>query len=171
MKKNLFNSIKNFKLNKTEDVQYLLDKFDPLFNKYSRYLKDSENAKGELVLTFFNLINNMDLSKFPDENHILSCINTSIKNTFCSSLKKQRSENLKLQKFIQFNSTFYEDFNSNLIFFDLISILSDEAQVILKEKFLSDIPNVRISESHNISPQTLRYRLDSSLNKISKTIS
>ncbi|MGL4874013.1 MAG: sigma-70 family RNA polymerase sigma factor [Sarcina sp.] len=171
MKKNLFNSIENFKLNKTEDVQYLLDKFDPLFNKYARYLKDSENAKGELVLTFFKLINNMDLSKFPDENHILSCINTSIKNKFYSSLKKQHSENLKLQKFIQFNSNFYEDFNSNIIFCDLISTLPIESQNILKEKFLLGLSNTKISKHHDISKQTLNYRINSSLHKISKILS
>lgn len=170
MKRNLFNTIKNFKLNYSEDVQYLLKQFDPLFNKYSRCLKDSEDAKGELILTFFKLISNMDLSKFTDENHILAFINTSIKNTFYSYLKKQYIESVKIQKFIQFKSNFYENLDSNIIFLDLISILPVESQEILKEKFLLDISNIKISELHKISKQTLNYRINSSLDILFKEL-
>ncbi|MBU3194966.1 helix-turn-helix domain-containing protein [Clostridium algidicarnis] len=75
-----------------EDVIFILNKFDPLINKYSRLL-EYEDTKQELSLTLIKVLQRIRIDKgnFTEDKYIISYINKSIINRYIA-LSKQLSK-------------------------------------------------------------------------------
>ena len=79
----IYDLLSNYDENKEEVTLSVLEKFEPLLNKYSRktYYSDMKN---DLVLFFLELIPKIPIHKdnFKQDKYIISYINKSIRNQY-----------------------------------------------------------------------------------------
>lgn len=56
MRNNLYTYVKNAKLGDKSGMEYLINKFELLINKYSYRLMEPEDGKSELILKLIRLV-------------------------------------------------------------------------------------------------------------------
>ncbi|AVQ47648.1 hypothetical protein C7M60_18620 [Clostridium botulinum] len=120
MKNTLYSYVKNAKLGNKSSVEYLINKFEPLINKYSYRLIESEDGKSELILKLMRLVDKIPLDKkcFKEDKYIVSYIKISLKREYIYLYEKQKKLSLK-QNYLDENNEYSFD-KSNVIFYDLI---------------------------------------------------
>ncbi|EJO5349323.1 sigma-70 family RNA polymerase sigma factor [Clostridium botulinum] len=169
MKTNLYNYVKAAKLKDKSSMEYLIEKFQPLINKYAYKLIESEDGKSELTLNFIKLINKIPLYKecFKKDKYIISYIRISLKRKYIYLYKKQKKLELK-QSYLEENIKYFLD-NSNIIFYDLIKNLNSKEKYILVKKYIYNFNYSEIGKSLKISRQNVYITEKRALNKIFKT--
>ncbi len=116
MTNNLYTYVKNAKLGNKSSMEYLINKFEPLINKYSYRLMEPEDGKSELILKLIRLVKKVPLDKqcFKEDKYIISYIKISLKRQYIYLYQKQKNLALK-QSYLDENNEYSFD-KSNIIF-------------------------------------------------------
>ncbi|AVQ51197.1 TPA: sigma-70 family RNA polymerase sigma factor [Clostridium botulinum] len=166
MKNTLYSYVKNAKLGNKSSVEYLINKFEPLINKYSYRLIESEDGKSELILKLMRLVDKIPLDKkcFKEDKYIVSYIKISLKREYIYLYEKQKKLSLK-QNYLDENNEYSFD-KSNVIFYDLIKNLNNKEKYIFIKKYIYNFSSSEIARSLKISRQNVFITEKRALNKI-----
>ncbi|MCW6077280.1 sigma-70 family RNA polymerase sigma factor [Clostridium sporogenes] len=166
MKNTLYSYVKNAKLGNKSSVEYLINKFEPLINKYSYRLIESEDGKSELILKLMRLVDKIPLDKkcFKEDKYIISYIKISLKREYIYLYEKQKKLSLK-QNYLDENNEYSFD-KSNVIFYDLIKNLNNKEKYIFIKKYIYNFSSSEIARSLKISRQNVFITEKRALNKI-----
>jgi len=158
--------VKNAKLGNKSSVEYLINKFEPLINKYSYRLIESEDGKSELILKLMRLVDKIPLDKkcFKEDKYIISYIKISLKREYIYLYEKQKKLSLK-QNYLDENNEYSFD-KSNVIFYDLIKNLNNKEKYIFIKKYIYNFSSSEIARSLKISRQNVFITEKRALNKI-----
>lgn len=169
MNNNLYNYVKSSKLGDKSSIEYLINKFEPLINKYSYRLIESEDGKSELILKLIRLINKMplDTQYFREDKYIVSYIKISLRREYIYLYKKQKK--LALNQIYLHENNEYSFDESNIIFYDLIKNLNHKEKYILIKKYIYNFNSSEIASNLRISRQNAYITEKRALKKIFKT--
>ena len=127
----IYDLLSNYDENKEEVTLSVLEKFEPLLNKYSRktYYSDMKN---DLVLFFLELIPKIPIHKdnFKQDKYIISYINKSIRNQYIL-LNKKYHNNLNNELSLEYKNYMLPVFNQSYENIELQSIIE---KLTVKEK-------------------------------------
>lgn len=171
MEIDLFNCIKKAKIDDSESIELLIEKFKPLILKYSNKLNSPEDAISELSLHLIKIINKIPLEKdvFKEEKYIISYVSTSIKRYFFQLYsKQQKNSNGEMYLYEDYPDITYNE--SNIVFYDLIKKLNSKEQLILEKKFVYSYTNTEIAMYLNVSRQNVQVSIKRALMKLQKCI-
>lgn len=171
---NLYDYVKKAKNNDKDSIEYLIEKFNPLFSKYAAKLEIPEDGKSELMMNFIKVIEKIPLEKetFKEDKYIVSYVNTSVRRHFAHLYTIQKNKTL-----METSTDLSEiDFpgecdESNMVFYDLIKTLKPKEQMILERKYIYGLTNSEIACSLNISRQNVQACLTRAFSKLKKSVS
>lgn len=170
MKNNLYSYVKNAKLGHKSSMEYLINKFEPLINKYSYRLIETEDAKSELTLKLIRLFNKIPLDRkcFKEDKYIVSYIKISLKREYIYLYEEQKELSLK-QNYLYENNEYFFD-KSNIIFYDLIKDLNNKEKYIFIKKYIYNFNSSEIARSLEVSRQNVYITEKRAINKIIDTL-
>lgn len=166
---NLNERIKKYRENDPNELERLINDFDPLISKYGNKLKD-EDGKQDMIVEFIKILNKMPIKneKFIENKYVIAYIQTALKNNYIV-LNKKRSK-IKESEFytdlsIEFNS--YYDYNlDNCIIKDCLKKLSPIESDIIENIFIKGISVTDLAKEYKISRQTINQTKLRALNKL-----
>ncbi|WP_035288609.1 sigma-70 family RNA polymerase sigma factor [Clostridium sp. KNHs214] len=171
MDKYLYLLINKWKSKDKDALLILIQKFNPLIQKYSKKLM-YDGAESDLTIAFIEILNKIPLEKATMKNSkfILSYINTSIKNKF---IKLSKYNNAFLYNEIKLNLEITMDCNNNsiedsLILNSALSNLSKYQRKIIIDKFFKEKSEIEISKELGISRQAVNKTKNIALKKLKK---
>lgn len=169
MTNNLYTYVKNAKLGNKSSMEYLINKFKPLINKYSYRLIEPEDGKSELILKLIRLVKKVPLDKqcFKEDKYIISYIKISLKRQYIYLYEKQKNLALK-QSYLDENNEYSFD-KSNIIFYDLIKNLNNKEKYIFIKKYIYNFNSSEIARSLKISRQNIYITEKRAIKKIINT--
>lgn len=148
----------------------LLQKFDPLLNKYSRMLnyKDGEDEKQDLVLEFIKVVKKIPIYKdgFKEDKVAVSYISRAIKYKYIQLSKKSRCIN---------NSEFSCEYDigncvdsteNKFVLSELINNLSDIEKSVIKLRYFAGLSDREIASINNIRRQAVNQNKNRALKKL-----
>lgn len=169
----LFDLIQDYKANNLDTFVDIVEKFDPLLNKYQRN-SCCEDIKYDLILFMSILLDKIPLENelFKQEKYIISYIHRSLKNQYILLNKTQskvcRSEIPLDDKFMEYS---HENFNSDIIFYDMISTLTKLEKKIIMEIYMFDSTESEVARIQNVSRQAIHKTHKNALRKLRKIYS
>lgn len=166
---NLYERIKGYRNENKEELNYLLDKFDLLINKYAKKL-NYEDAKQDMILEFIKIIQKIPIenNEFKYNKYVIGYITTALKNNYIL-LSKKRS---KYQEFEIFSNLIIElsgenDKNiSKCIVDDYLRYLSNKESNIIIELVIKGKTASQLAEEYNISRQAINQTKIRALDKL-----
>ncbi|MEA5268942.1 sigma-70 family RNA polymerase sigma factor [Clostridium perfringens] len=166
---NLNERIKKYRENDPNELESLINDFDPLISKYGNKLKD-EDGKQDMIVEFIKILNKMPIKneKFIENKYVIAYIQTALKNNYIV-LNKKRNK-IKEREFytdlsIEFNS--YYDYNlDNCIIKDCLKKLSSIESDIIENIFIKGISVTDLAKEYKISRQTINQTKLRALNKL-----
>ncbi|AJD26044.1 sigma-70 family RNA polymerase sigma factor [Clostridium botulinum] len=169
MRNNLYTYVKNAKLGDKSGMEYLINKFELLINKYSYRLMEPEDGKSELILKLIRLVKKVPLDKkcFKEDKYIISYIKISLKRQYIYLYEKQKKLALK-QSYLDENNEYSFD-KSNIIFYDLIKNLNNKEKYIFIKKYIYNFNSSEIARNLKISRQNVYITEKRAIKKIINT--
>lgn len=168
---NLYDLIKNYTSGSNQElILDIIEKFDPLLNKYQR-LSSNEDMKSELTVFLFKLLRNIPLSKdiFKEDKYLTSYICKSLKNQYIylnKAICKVKDKEIELdENIINLSSS---DFFDDLFFYEMISNLTNLEKDILKKKYIFNYSESEIAILNNVTRQAIHKTHKRALNKLRK---
>ena len=169
----IYNLLSKYDQNKEIVTLCLLDRFEPLLNKYSKntYYSDMKN---DLVLFFIELIPKIPIYKenFKHDKYIISYIHKSLKNQYIL-LNKKYNKNLKMEE--SFNSKNYlfaianETYNDIEVRSIVKNLTLKEKQVIIY-KYQYNLSFAFIGKIMNVSRQSIYKTHKRAINKLRRAV-
>lgn len=170
MSKEIIYEVDNFKKNNNFFLE-IEKRLNSRMNYLSYKLNYSE-AYTDLTISLFNILKNLDTSKFLNDNEILKYLNKCLNNSAIKLYYQQK----KYKEFIVLDSeientnikysNFLDEDFSEIYFLDLISCLNDKEKDIIYKKFKLQLSDVEIANYYNVSRQAINQTKNRALNKI-----
>lgn len=149
-----------------EDVIFILNKFDPLINKYSRLL-EYEDTKQELSLTLIKVLQRIRIDKgnFREDKYIISYINKSIINRFIA-LSRQLSKVSRYESEADINLIYVDDDENVLEMYDLLKDFTEIERKVIILKYMYMMKDCEIVILNNISRQAVNQAKNRAISKL-----
>ncbi|WP_055667329.1 sigma-70 family RNA polymerase sigma factor [Desnuesiella massiliensis] len=168
--KSLYESIHLCKDGNKDILLEIINKFNPLLNKYSRLL-NYEDAKSDFTLFFIELVYKFPINNeaFIQDAYIVSYINKAIKNKYIHlSKKKMNIEKceVELNLDIANNFSYNNSLDDKLYINDLFKCITKKEKEILVLKYIKGYSDVEISKIYKISRQAVNRMKIRAFNKI-----
>ena len=164
---NLYKIIKNCKDGNKEDILYILNKFDPLINKYSRLL-EYDDAKQDLILALINVIYKIPIHKeiFKEDKYIISYIEKSIIYKYWAISKRQQAEKYSYAYEFDFNLIADKREENTIELHDLLKDLTERERNVITSKYIQKMTDVEIGQLNNISRQAVNQAKNRAIDKL-----
>lgn len=148
------------KIQKNDNVasMELIEKFMPLIKKYAKK-SNYDGADTDLIISFIKLIKKLPISEntsLREDKEIISYISVSIKNEhirLSQKYSKVYKNEVPLEENLINNTQYYDD--NDFIIQDLLSNLPELQRKVLEGIYLSNLKQVEIAKSLNISRQAV----------------
>ena len=170
MENQLFNLILMSKEGDRESVLKIIEKFNPIINKYTRILNYDEDCKEELIVELIEIINKIPTEKLKSDRYIVSYISTSLKNKYIHISQKRNKISAKEVGEIEFNLLTDEVFSidDKLILNNMLKDLTPIERQVIKHKYINGLRDVEIANLSHISRQAVNQSKKRALNKLKK---
>lgn len=164
--RNLYEIIQSCKDGNEEDVIFILNKFDPLINKYSRLL-EYEDTKQELSLTLIKVLQRIRIDKgnFTEDKYIISYIKKSIINRYIA-LSKQLSKVSRYESEADINLIYADNDEDVLEMCDLLKDLTEIERKVIILKYMYMMKDSEIAILNNISRQAVNQAKNRAISKL-----
>jgi RNA polymerase sigma factor (sigma-70 family) len=159
MTNELYELIQKIQNNDNVSFMEIIERFMPLIKKYAKKL-NYDGADTDLIISFIKLIKNLLISQnklLQEDQEIISYISVSIKNEYIR-LSQKYSKTYKNEVPFQenlINNTLCYDDNNDFIMEDLLAHLPELQRKVLVGIYLSNLKQVEIAKSLNISRQAV----------------
>lgn len=169
----IYNLLSTYDQNKEIVTLRLLEKFEPLLNKYSRNTYYSD-MKSDLTLFFIELIPKIPIYKenFKQDKYIISYIHKSLRHQY-TLLNKKYENNLKMEEHLDSEYDLLPVFNDAYNGIELRSIIRNltlkEKQVIIY-KYQYDLSFASIGKIMNTSRQSIYKTHKRAINKLRRIV-
>ena len=165
-----------------DEFQNNIIEFDEIYNYFEKYittlsLKFKLNLYiNDLLIKLWLLCNKIKLINFKSTEQLDCYIKYSLKRTAINLYNTEKRQNrinfnsniIELNSNIISNSLHFND--SNIIFDDLISNLTEQKKIIIKLRYKDGLSDSEIAKLINISRQAVYKNRLSALNSIKQTI-
>lgn len=175
MKCELLTKISLFKENPNSFTD-ILSYFEPKINYLSYSLKYPE-ASTDLTIFLYELLQKLTLSKFKYDEEISPYIKRCLHNKAIKLSYKVKSDkdnicfNSNEEMIDLLDTEGKNDDFSNVLFYDLISLLKPKQKKMILYKFYYDLSDTEIAKIFNISRQAVNKSLKKSLNILKTELS
>lgn len=163
--KDLIKAINMYKRGDNDEILYIIDKFEPLINKYSKKL-GYYCSRTDMIISLINIINNLNNNNnLNEEKYIVGYINISIKHKYIELSKKYSINNNELVVDIDKININKEGYNYNnldnkVLLENILSKLNNYQRMVIEQIFFKNISEIELSNKLGITRQ--------SVNKIKK---
>lgn len=170
MKNQLFSLILMSKEGDRESVLKIIEKFNPIINKYTRILNYDEDCKEDLIVELIEIINKIPTEKLKSDKYIVSYISTSLRNKYIHISQKRNKISAKEVGEIEFNLIKDENFNidDKLILNSMLELLTPMERKVIENKYVNGLRDVEIANLSHISRQAVNQSKKRALNKLKK---
>lgn len=170
MNKELFDLVLMSKDGDKKAILEIVEKFDPIINKYTRILNYDEDVKEELILSLIEIMKKIPIEKRREEKYIVSYIATSLKNKYIHISKRRNNIAYKECGEIQFNLIKDENFNidDKLILNSMLESLTPMERKVIENKYVDGLRDIDIANLNYISRQAVNQNKNRALNKLRK---
>ncbi|SHJ35906.1 RNA polymerase sigma factor [Lutispora thermophila] len=156
-----------------EALMKLIKKFEPLIKKYTKEL-NYEEAETDLIISFIEILKDINLSIFPVKNDGL-VVNYIVRSLNHKKINLYRRYVTNMQESLEINMELICDesdtsHKSRIIFEDLISCLPRLQRRVIKERFLLGYSYKEIADRLNITRQAVNGIKNRALNNLRKRI-
>jgi len=170
--RDLYEIIKNCKKGNCNDIEYVLNKFQPLINKYARLLDcEYDDAKQELSLELINVIQKIPINKenFGEDKYCIGYIKKSIIHKYFA-MSKKLSMKYSYEYDIDFNLIPAKDEVYVIELYDLLKDLSNIEKSVVILKYINNMTDAEIGEIRGISRQAINQAKNRAIRKLKKCI-
>lgn len=153
MGENISTLIKKSKINDKESLWQLIEKFDPLINKYSRMLR-YEDAKSELIEYLIKVIKRMPIMTQDKE---IKYISISMKNLYIKLSKNHESyeNSIILNDQMEYFETATKKNEISIDIYNALQTLEDKERKIIYYRYFLGYSDSEISKKMLISRQAV----------------
>ena len=168
---NTMKLIKNSQQGDNKSLILLIEKFEPLLNKYAKKSSSPDDMKSILTL---HLIESIKKMKCINESSSICFITTIMKNKYIYEIKKEQHQNITELSYNYLNEFDSIDTYSDkhlLIFENMIKNLSHKKRKIIILKFVYGYSDQEIALKLHISRQAVNKHLRQSYSLLKDVIS
>lgn len=167
-------------------MEYIINKFEILIDRYKMsFLKeiyfnkyDIEDNKQDLIVSLINIVNKIPIEypQFENEgclvNYIYKAILNSRKDMYINkNIKRYLSESQCLSSMVELkDKCFIEDVESNVVFEDMLTYLTEKEKKVIKYKFLNNNSETEIAKILKISRKSVNKMKNRALKKLKENI-
>lgn len=169
MDKNLCESIFEFQNGNKEALLVIIEKFNPLIQKYKRKL-NYEESETDLIIALIEIVLSLQLSNFSSctDGILIKFIYHSIRNKsvdlFRKFILKKKTE---VELDFDIVDASIEDYLNNKLFIkELLEHLSSKQKFIIIEKYFKCCSDSEIAKNFNISRQAINKSKNEALKKL-----
>lgn len=169
----LYNIIQKYKEGNTNEIINILEKFDPLLNKFDRN-SYYEDMKSELSLYMFHILNKIPIEKkgFNQDKFIVSYIYKSLKNKYIHLNKtSQLIHTIEIENENKLlNSSYTERELESVELFDMFKNLTNYEKTILTQIYIYNFKESEIARDLKVSRQAINKTHKRALSKLKSLI-
>ncbi len=168
----LYKLVEDFRNGNIDNFIFIVEEFQPQLNKFQRN-SDYEDMKSELILFMFNLLEKIPLEKdiFKEDKYMVSYISKALKHHYIH-LNKTNCKILN-KKFLledKYINNGEEDCLSEIIFKDIISMLSEKEKDLIIKKYKFNYSEAEIARIKGVSRQAIHKTHVRALSKLKKLL-
>lgn len=153
-----------YKRGDNDEILYIIDKFEPLINKYSKKL-GYYCSRTDMIISLINIINNLNNNNnLNEEKYIVGYINISIKHKYIELSKKYTINNNELVvdiDKININKEIYNynNLDNKFLLENILSKLNNYQRMVIEQIFFKNISEIELSNKWGYSVERLQKLL------------
>lgn len=170
----LYNLLMNSKHGDKNSTLIILEKFNPLLNKYCRKL-NYDGSYTDLIICLLETIKTIPIennAKLRNDSTIVAYLHISIKHKYINLSKKNCaiiSNETELNTDILGENS-YNYIDEKLFIKEIVDKLSDFQKHIIKSIYINNIPESTLAKQMNVSRQAINRIKNRALNNLRKTL-
>ena len=161
--------ILDFRKGEIYSFPIIYDVFKRLIDYYSKKARD-EDATQELMIFLMELLYDIDLSKFEDneKDNLKRYIAVALGHKYIDIIKENKNTQNKFYEIFEYDLFYYDDTESNIYVKGLLENLSPRQRVIILYKYIYNYSDIEISCILGISRQAVNRLKNRALNTLRK---
>lgn len=167
----LYTSVQKYKKGNMNEIINILDKFDPLLNKFQRN-SCYEDMKSDLSLYMFNILTKLPLDKIylNQDKYIVSYIHKSLKNKYININKMSQiiTTNEIDIKDSSLSNSYIDNELSLITIEDMIKDLTPKEKMVIRKVYIQNFKESEIAKELTLSRQAIHKTHKRALNKLRK---